>query len=147
MDKKLSIEERTSEKSAGVMVDLKINDQIIDTGNNPISSYSFWTDLEQAVQRAIYRIKTKNPKLKWDFNLSTMAMSEEQKKQKFVDYAKSKNPEIDVDKAFEIFDAEIAKIQMTGPNDDHPNPYLKNPINSDLSKIILLNVIKEYIKK
>jgi hypothetical protein len=143
-DIKVDIQER--ETPGGVAVDLKINDQVINTGNNPISSFSFWEDLEQAVQRSIFRIKTKNPKMGFDFNIHTMGMTNEEKAKRFLDFAKKKCPDVDVEKAFDLLDKEIATMQLTGPDDNHPNPYMKSPINSDLVKILFLNVLSKYNK-
>lgn len=140
--KEIKIQEKKNE--TGVTVDLIVDNMLVETGDNPISSFSFWHDLEQEVQRAIYRIKTKNTKLSFDFNLSTMGLSEEEKEKRFADYAKSKRPDVDVDKVLELFKTEVGKIQLTGQDDNHPNPYMKSPIDSDLVKHILINVIGNY---
>ena len=143
--KKVDIEEIVTD--GFTTVDLKIDDQVIKTGDDIFSSFSFWQKMEEATQRALYRIKTKNPKYGFDFNLATMALSEEEKAKRFTDYAKKQRPDVDVDKVFDLFEKEVAKLQKTGPDDNHPNPYMKSPINSDLVKIIFINVLGNYNKK
>lgn len=135
------------DKKPFFMVDLVIDGETINTGSNPISSYSFWEEMEDQAQRAIYRIKNNN-KMKFDFNLATMGLSEEQKEQRFRDHIKSKHPEFDdVDRLFELVDEEVGKITMSGPDDNHPNPYLKFPIGSQMTKNFILCVIENYLKE
>ena len=128
-----------------VMVDLIINDQTIDTGNNPISSYSFWEDIEQASQRALYRIKNENSEMKFDFNLSTLGMSEADKEARFVAYLKNQKPELDVDMVMSVIDKELSEIKKTGPDDNHPNPFRKFPIDSQLIKAFIVNVVEQVL--
>ena len=149
--KTIKIVERTTsneEKLEGrnLAVDLIIDGETINTGRTPISSYAFWDDLEKEAQRALYSLDTKNPKMNFDFSLSTMTLSEDQKKKRFLDYAKSKHPDINVEKIFEIIDTEVNSMQLTGPDDNHPNPYMKFPIGGDLPKMVLLKTIEKYLK-
>jgi len=145
MDKKIEIIERETE--SGTTIDLIIDGQTIDTGNNPISGFGFFDNLKKEVRRAIFKIKSKNPRFKFDFNLSTMGLSKEEKAQRFIDHVKSKRPDVDVDKAMKIINDEIAKIKPFGSDgEDHPNPECEAPIDSDLVKIIIVNSIGEYIK-
>lgn len=144
MEHEIKIEERETE--SGIAVDLIINGKTIDTGNNPISSFAFFDSLKREVRRAIFRIKTKNPKLKFDFNLSTMGLSKEEKNQRFVDHIKSKRPDVDVDKAMKIINDQISKIKPFGADDNHPNPECEAPIDCDLVKFLVVNSIGDYIK-
>ena len=145
MDHKIEIIERELEGNM-MAVDLVVNGQTINTGDNPISSFSFFEDIKKAARRAIFRIKTKNPRLKFDFNLATMALSEEDKNQRLINHIKSQRSDIDVDKAMKIVNDQISKIKPFGPNDDHPNPEFETQINSDLVKILIINSIGEYNK-
>jgi len=147
--KKVEIENRTKEgtKRDFFMVDLIIEDEKIDTGENPIESHSFWTDIQDQSQRALYRIEKENPTMKFDFNLATMAMSEEQKDERFKSHIKGKYPNIDIDRLFEVIDNEIKEIQVTGPDDNHPNPFLKIPISSHMTKNIITSVIDKFLKE
>jgi hypothetical protein len=128
-----------------VMVDLIIDDKIIDSGNNPISSYSFWEDIEQVSQRALYRIKNQNPKMRFDFNLSTLGMSEDDKEARFVAYLKNQKPELDVDMVMSVINKELSEIKKVGPDDNHPNPFMKFPIDSQMVKAFILNIIEQVL--
>ena len=129
-----------------VMVDLIIDDKVIDTGNNPISSYSFWEDIEKASQRALYRIKNQNAKMSFDFNLSTLGMSEADKEARFLAYLKNQKPELDVDMVINVINNELSEIKNTGPDDNHPNPFRKFPIDSQMFKAFIVNVVEEVLK-
>lgn len=54
-------ETRKGESDSVFMVDLIVDGQKIDTGDNPIASYSFWQDMEGQTQRMLHRIKKNNP--------------------------------------------------------------------------------------
>jgi hypothetical protein len=128
------------------MVDLIINDEKINTGDNHISSFSFWEDMEQQAQRALHRIKKNNPKYGFDFNLSTMGMSKAEKEARFVSHVKDKYPDVNVDEILAIIDKEVQDIKITGPDDNHPNPELKFPIGGQLSKMVMISVINKLTK-
>ena len=141
----LSIEEKPVNN--GVAVDLMSDNAKVDTGSNPIYSYGFWEDMEKCSQRALHRIEKKNPTIKFEFDLRSMMLTDEQKKEQFLNHAKSKLPEIDVDRALKILADQVATIKLDGPVDDHPNPYMKFRIDSDLVKMLVCNVLKEYNTK
>ena len=149
-DNKIEIENRTTKledgKSEFFMVDLKLNDETIDTGENMYASFSFWEDMEKQASRALYRIKKNNPKTKFDFNLSTMGMSDEEKEARFVTHLKGKYTNINVDEVLEAINKEISEIKVTGPDDNHPNPELKFPIDSQLVKMVFVSVIDKLSK-
>ena len=129
-----------------VMADLIINEQTIDTGNNPISSYSFWKDIEQASQRALYRIKNENSDMNFDFSLSTLGMSEASKEATFVNHLKNQKPELDVDMVMDVINKELSEIKMIGPDDNHPNPFMKFPIDSQMVKAFIVNIVEKVLK-
>lgn len=150
--KEVEIENRTikvKDKSLDnfLMVDLIVDGQKIETGDNPISSYSFWEDMNDQTQRALHRIKKNNPKMSFDFNMSTMGMTDEQIEQRFRNHIKGKYPEIDVDGLFDLVDKEVGEIQMTGPDDNHPNPELKFPIGSQMTKNFIIVVLDKFLKQ
>jgi hypothetical protein len=149
--KKVEIENRIQEidddKRDFFMVDLVIDEEKIDSGTNPISSHSFWNYMQQASQRALYRIKNENPTMNFDFNLSTMGMSEEQQEERFKTFIKGKYPELDVDVIFDVINNEVGEIQMTGPDDNHPNPFLKFSIESHFMKNFIVSVIDKLSKE
>lgn len=147
--KTVEIENRTNEgKDINVlMVDLIIDGQKIDTGNNPVTSYSFWEDISEQSQRALHRIKKNNPKMKFDFDLSSMMLTEEEKNQRFIKHVKSKHADIDVDKVMELIDKEFSKVELTGPDENHPNPFMKFPLNGQLTKMFIVSVIDEFLKE
>lgn len=146
--KEIKIENRVKEtpKRQYFMVDLTIDGQKIESGDNPMSSYGFWSDLEGQTQRALYRIKNNNT-IKFDFNLATMGLSEEEKERRFVNHMKQKYEDIDVDKAVQIINEQVSQIQATGPDDNHPNPFMTFPIGSQMVKNIIIKVLDEYNKK
>ncbi len=151
--KEVEIENRTIVVGDGhkdfLMVDLIVDGEKIETGDNPISSYSFWSDMEDQAQRAIYRIKNNNPEINFDFNLSTMGMSNEELEERFRNHIKGKFTgkftNIEVDKLFDLIDKEVSEIQMTGPDDNHPNPYMKFPIGSQMTKNFIISVVEKYL--
>lgn len=150
--KEVEIENRTikvKDKSLDnfLMVDLIVDGQKIETGDNPISSFSFWEDMNDQTQRALYRIKKNNPKMSFDFNMSTMGMTEEEIEQRFRNHIKGKYPEMDVDKLFDLVDAEVKEFKMTGPDDNHPNPELKFPIGSQVTKNFIISVLDKFLKE
>lgn len=149
--KEVEIENRIIENSVSerefLMVDLIVDGQKIDTGSNPIESFSFWEDMNDQTQRALHRIKKNNPKMSFDFNFSTMGMTDEQIEQRFRNHIKGKYPEIDVDGLFDLVDKEISEIQMTGPDDNHPNPELKFPIGSQMTKNFIIVVLDKFLKQ
>ncbi|MEK6828855.1 MAG: hypothetical protein AABY15_01925 [Nanoarchaeota archaeon] len=129
------------------MVDLIIDGEKIETGNEPISSHEFWKDMGEQSQRALHRIEKNNPKMSFDFNLSTLGMSEEEKNQRFVSFIKNKYPDVDVDKIISIIDKEVSSIELTGPDDNHPNPFMKFPIGSQMMKNFIIVVIDKFVKE
>lgn len=129
------------------MVDLTINGETINTGVSPVESYTFWDDLEDEVQRALYRIKTNNPKMSFDFSLASLAMSDEEQEKRYIDHIQEKHPDVDVGRVFELANNEIGKMELTGPDDNHPNPYIKTPIKNVLIKNLIVCVLEEYTKK
>lgn len=149
--KEITIETRTKEIDSGkypdfVIVDLKIDGITIDAGDEPISNHSFWKDIEEASQRAIKRIEDGNPKMNFDFHLSTMEMSEEDKKAAFIRHLSNKNKRLDITKFMEIIESELDKIELTGPEGgEHPNPFMKFPIKGDLIKMVCASVVDIYI--
>jgi hypothetical protein len=149
--KKLKIENRKLEINDGrgdfLMVDLTIDDEKIDTGDNPISSHSFWKDIQNHSQRALYRIERDNPKMNFDFNLASMDMTDEQKAARFKSHIKGKYPDMEVDAIFEVIENEVKEIEMTGPDDNHPNPFFKFPIGSDMTKNFIISIVSKLQKK
>jgi hypothetical protein len=150
MEIKIEIENREVKVGDGervfAMVDLMIGEQKIETGSNPISSYSFWEDMNEASERALFRIKKNNPKQKFDFNLGTMGMTEKQKEDRFMDHLKATYPDANVEEIVGVLTQEIGKIEMSGPDDNHPNPFLKFPIDSQFVKMIVVSVVNELDK-
>lgn len=149
--KEVEIENRTIVVGDGhkdfLMVDLIIDGEKIETGEEPISSYSFWSDMEDQAQRAIYRIKNNNPEINFNFSLSTMGMTNEELEERFRSHIKGKFSNIDVDKLFDIIDKEVKEIEMTGPDDNHPNPYMKFPIGSQMTKNFIISVLDKFTKE
>jgi hypothetical protein len=147
--KEVEIENRTfvEEDDSCLMVDLIIDGEKIETGEEPISSYSFWSDMEDQAQRALYRIKKNNPEISFNFNWQTMGMSDEQLEQGFREHIKNKYKNIDVDKVFNILDKEIASIEITGPDDNHPNPFMKFPIGSHMTREVIIKIVNEFVKE
>ena len=143
------MEIKITEKQEGTftMVDLQIGDITINTGSNPFDSMSILEDLEVAVQRAIFKLKMKNPDLSFDISLETMGMTDEDKKKNFIKHMQHMHPGLDVKKIIDMFDEEISKIQLTGPDDNHPNPEMKMPIGNDLNKNICICVIDKLYGK
>ena len=147
----VEIENRVKEIKDGkrdfFMVDLIVDGEKIDTGENPIRSHSFWRDMEDQSQRAIHRIEKNNPTMSFDFNLSTMGMTDEQIEQRFRNHIKNNHPDFDgVDRLFDLVDAEVGEIQVTGPDDNHPNPFLKFQIGSQMTKNFILCVVEKFLK-
>lgn len=128
------------------VVDLIIDGNKIETGNMPILSHCFWEDMNDQAQRALHRIEKNNPQSTFDINISTMGMSDEEKENRFVSFVKNKFPDLEVDKILDIINQEVSDIQFTGPDDNHPNPFLKFPIDSQMTKHFILKVISEFIK-
>lgn len=147
--KKVGIENRTIEiEEEGYnddqLVDLVIDGKTITTGDNPISSFSFWDDLEDEVQRALYRIKNGNPGMNFDFNLSTMAQSDEDRRERVIQHIQEKKEFVNVRSLFNIIDEELKEIKHTGPDDNHPNPFLKMEMDSDFVKLFIASIIEKY---
>lgn len=149
--KEVEIENRITENSVSerefFMVDLIVDGQKIDTGSNPIGSFSFWKDMNDQTQRALHRIKKNNPKMSFDFSMSTMGMTDEQIEQRFRTHIKGKYPEMDVDRLCDLVDAEVNEIKMTGPDDNHPNPELNFPIGSQMTKNFIIVVLDKFLKE
>jgi len=140
-------DKKNGESHSFFMVDLIVDGQKIETGDNPISSFSFWEDMNDQAQRALHRIKKNNPKRSFKFDLSTMGMTDEQIEQRFRNHIKGKYPEMRVDKLFDLIDKEVAGIEVTGPDDNHPNPFLKFPIGSQMTKSFMISVLDKFLKE
>lgn len=128
------------------MVDLILDKKQISTGEEPISSHSFWTDMRNASNRALHRIEKNNPTMNFSFSLATLGQSKEQKEANFRKFAKSKHPELDVDKILDIVKVEVDGIKATGPDDNHPNPDLMMKPSDDLMRMLILKVIESMNK-
>lgn len=129
------------------MVDLTIDGQEVVKCEEPISCYGFWEDLGEAAERAKYRIKKNNPNMGFDFNLATMALSDEEKELRFMNHLKEQNPDVDVESIMEVINKEVGDVKLTGPDDNHPNPMMKMPIDSQMVKAMMLNVVVKCKKK
>ncbi len=140
-------DKKNGESDSFFMVDLIVDGQKIETGDNPISSYSFWEDMNDQTQRALYRIKKNNPKRSFNFNIATMGAGEEQLEQGFRNHIKGKYPEMDVDGLFDLVDKEVGEFKLTGPDDNHPNPELKFPIGSQATKNFIISVLDKFLKE
>ena len=148
--KTVEIENRTinvGDEEDFFMVDLIIGDEKIETGEEPISSHEFWKDISEQSQRALYRIEKNNPTMSWDYNLSTMGMSEEEKNERFVSFIKNKYQDVDVDKIIKVIDKEVSSIELSGPDDNHPNPFMKFPIGSQMMKNFIIVVVDKFLKE
>jgi hypothetical protein len=44
-----------------------------------------------------------------------------------------------------ILATQLKEIKQNGPDDNHPNPYVKVPIDSDLVKFMVCKVLSEYL--
>jgi hypothetical protein len=87
----------------GLCVDLTIDGEVIDSGKYTVDSYFFWQDMGHCAERAMYRIKTKNPKQSFDLSMAAFAMSmltEKEKAERFIDHVKDKAPGIDVERCW-----------------------------------------------
>ena len=131
--------------NSSTMIDLIIDGEKIETGDNPISSFAFWDDMEGLAHRSIHKIKKDNPKLKFDFSIDSMLSSKAEQEIAFVKHVLDKFPNLDIEKFLTIFDEEINKITVSHGEDEHPNPDLKIPINSHMVKMIMLAVINSYL--
>jgi hypothetical protein len=129
-----------------VTVDLIIDGEKITTGDEPISSYSFWSDMLDQTRRALYRLKKNNPRLSFNSNLSTIGLSESDKNNRFIKYLKGKYVDLDVDKISELIDNEFKEIKPTGPDDNHPNPETSFPLNGDFNKHFIMSIISKLNK-
>jgi len=147
--KKVEIENRIKElkKRDFFMVDLTVGDEKIETGENPIESHSFWSDMSDQAQRAIYRIEKNNPTMSFKFDMATLGMSDEDLDNRFKAHMKEKYQDLDVDKVVELIDDEINSMVVTGPDDNHPNPFMKFPVDSQLTKNLIICIIDKFIKE
>lgn len=114
--------------------------------NNPIDSYLFWEEMEKQTNRALFKLKKLNPELSFDFDLHSMAFTQEQKKAQLIEHLYRKYPSVDAEKVFNIIETNIKKIIPTGPDDNHPNPSLKFSIDSDFMKSFIISTIEAYNK-
>ena len=55
---------------------------------------------------------------------------------------KEKNPEVNIDKMFEIFDVKIKEVQAS-----HGLEEIRLPLGCDLNKAIIASIISEYLKE
>ncbi len=143
IESKVRVEEINDDLPDFYMVDLVIDGEVIDGGVEPISNYSFWEDIMQEAQRAIYNIKKKNSKINFDFNFANMGVSKVDKENAFISHMKKKYPTLDIDGIISVFDNEITELKAYGPDDNHPNPEIRVPIDSDLVKNVLISVISK----
>lgn len=125
------------------MVQLFVDDQPINFHEEPISNYDFWQNMLEQTHRALYRIKKNNPEITFDFSL----VSKGEKDMRFINHLKTKYPNLDIDNIFELFDKEIEDIKPTGPDDNHPNPEVRFPIDSDLTKNVFISLHNKLIQK
>ena len=143
--KEIKHSRRESDSGKQVMIDLVIDGETIDTGNNMISSYSFWEDIATEAQRAMYQIKKdQNPKM-FNFNLATMGVSDEELNRRFVKFMVDKHKTVDVELLMELIQIELDGMKLTGPDDNHPNPFMLFPIDSQLVKGLIIKVTEEYL--
>lgn len=143
--KKVEIENRIQENNKEVgdffMVDLIVDGTKIDSGREPISNHHFWKQIGEQAERAKFKIKKENPRFKHLFDGDFF---NDNQKNVFINHLKDKYPNVDVDNVLSVFDSEIAKVKQTGPDDNHPNPELRFPIDSQLSQEILISVINKF---
>jgi hypothetical protein len=76
-----------------------------------------------------------------------MGMSDEQIEQRFRNHIKGKYPDVDVDRLFDLVDKEVDEIELTGPDDNHPNPFLKFPIGSQMTKNFIISILDKFAKE
>ena len=143
----ITIKNRKEEESKFFMVQLFIDDTEIPTGDDPFECHFFWDQMNKQSERALYRIETNNPDLGFDYNLMTMGLSTEEKREKYLQHIKLKFPNLDVVKINNLIEEEIGKIKLSGPDDNHPNPRMKFPLDSDLTKMLVMAVINELNKE
>jgi len=127
-------------------VDFKQGDIEIKS-NNHIESYMFWEEMERAANRAMYRIKKANPKYDYNMSLQSMMTTPERQRELFIKHLETKDYDINIPMLFDIIDKEVAEIKVTGPDDNHPNPFLKFPASSDFMKSFITAVINKYEKQ
>jgi len=72
--------------------------------------------------------------------------SPEQQRKGLIAHISKKSPSVDTEKLFAILATNIAAITTTGPDNNHPNPFLKFPIDSDFMKVFISSVIEDYNK-
>ena len=112
----------------------------------PIDSYNFWEEAEQQANRSLFKLKKLNPKLSFNFDLRSMTTSPEKQRAGLIAHIAKKSPSVDTEKLFAILETNIAAITTTGPDNNHPNPFLKFPIDSDFIKVFISSVIEAYNK-
>lgn len=115
----------------------------------PVSSYVFWKEMEEQANRAIFNLK-KNTKMSFEFSLKgimdNLMNTEESKKQRLISHINTKYPSVDCDKLYSILNENIKEILPSGPDDNHPNPFFKFPIESDFIKVFVSSIIEKYNK-
>ena len=124
-------------------VDFKLNNTDI-SFDNSIDSYVFWEKAEKQANRAMYKIKQMNPGMKFDFSLQSMMVTPEERRKQFISHLKNQHRDVDAELAFKLIDEEVAKITMSGPDDNHPNPFYKFEISGDIVKAIFVAVMDRY---
>ena len=133
-----------TEKDA-TTVELFIDGKEIPSGEDPITNYAFWRDIEDQTQRALYRLKTHNPKMKFDFSLQSMAMTEEEKQARFLKHLKGKFPALDVEKVNNLVTKAFGEISLTGPDDNHPNPFMLVPVDSQFNRLFIASILNQFL--
>jgi hypothetical protein len=124
-------------------VDFKLNNTDI-SFDNCIDSYVFWANVENQANRAMYKIKQMNPGKIFNFSLQSMMVTPEERRRQFLAHVKNKHSSVNAELAFKLIDEEVAKITMNGPDDNHPNPFHKFELSSDIVKTIFIAVMDRY---
>ena len=122
------------------------NGMKVETGD-AMDSYFFWKSAEESANRAMWRIKNENPGVDFNVSLDLLMETPESRALKVKRHLSAKFPNVDVDRLYELFDAEVKKMKLTGPDEDHPNPFMKAPVDSDLVRFLVAAVLDCYVKK
>jgi hypothetical protein len=129
-------------------LNFKCDDTVIET-TNYIDSWSFWDKLEEAANKAKFRLQRGKPEKHFNFDLASMMTTPAQRRQGLIAHINKQYSGIDGEKLCNIVDAEVEKIKLSGPEEamnEHPNPFMKMKPDSDLFKAIIASVINEYQK-
>lgn len=128
-------------------IDLVIDGQQTTSFENCIEAYSFWEDMEAAANKAMFRIKRDNPKMNFNFDLNSMMVTPEQRREGLIKHVNKTYPAVNAQLLFSLIDTEVEKVKPTGPPehmDEHPNPFFKVKLDSDIIKAIMSCVIEKY---